>query len=238
MGRFLGIAFALFLHGGILLFGGLLFLGGEESHASLQEVELLAQDEPGDDEKKEEEKEPDTQTPEELETEVEEAPDASEILRDLELSALQAQPELEAASLSAIADALNGLGAGDADFGAALTLASGGRIGGTGKPGEIDESLEGAFSLADIDQKPRAVYQATAMFPAAMRGKKVEGLVTVLFVVDAAGKVTEPRVEKATHPAFEKPALDAVRQWKFEPAVKGGQRVPCRMRVPIRFQPS
>jgi len=63
-------------------------------------------------------------------------------------------------------------------------------------------------------------------------------VVTVTFVVDPAGKVANPKVEKASHPSFERPALDAVRQWKFEPAVKAGQRVGCKMRIPIRFQPS
>jgi protein TonB len=55
--------------------------------------------------------------------------------------------------------------------------------------------------------------------------------------VDETGRVVNPRVEKASYPEFEKPALEAVRQWKFEPAIKGGKRVSCRMRVPFRFQP-
>jgi periplasmic protein TonB len=82
------------------------------------------------------------------------------------------------------------------------------------------------------------VFQTAPLFPSEMRGKKVEGQVTVIFIVDASGKVTDARVETANFAAFEKPALDAVRQWKFEPGVKGGQRVACRMKAPIRFQPS
>jgi protein TonB len=76
------------------------------------------------------------------------------------------------------------------------------------------------------------------MYPTGMRGKKIEGVVTIVFVVDATGRVADPRVEKSTHADFDRPALDAIRQWKFEPAVKAGQRVACRMRAPIRFQPS
>jgi TonB family protein len=174
---------------------------------------------------------------EELQTEAEEVPDAAEILRSLELSSLQPEPELEAASLGAIADALNGI-AGGGEFDDALSFASGGRIGGTGKAVALDEGLEGAFSMTEIDQKPRAVFQAAPLFPAEMRGKKVEGVVTLIFIVDAAGKVSNPKVEKSTHKAFEKPALSAIRQWKFEPAVRGGQRVPCPMRIDIRFQPN
>jgi protein TonB len=71
-----------------------------------------------------------------------------------------------------------------------------------------------------------------------MRGKKTEGLVSVIFVVDAEGKVVGPRAEKSSHAAFETPALDAVKKWKFEPGVRGGQRVATKMRISIRFPPS
>jgi protein TonB len=93
-----------------------------------------------------------------------------------------------------------------------------------GKPGGLSEKLENAFSLAEIDQKPRAITQPPPPYPAEMRGKKVEGVVSVIFVVDASGKVSRPKVERSTHSAFDKPALDAVKQWRFEPAIKGGQR--------------
>ena len=234
MARFFGIFCALLLHAGFILFGGLLFLHEDEDKGTLQEVELIAEDEAQPEKKPEEAP---VEKSEELETEVEEVPDAAEIIRNLELSAPALEPALEAASLSAIEQALSGAGGGG-DFADALSFASGGRIGGMGKPGALDETLEAVFSLAEIDQKPRAIFQTSPLYPSEMRGKKIEGVVTVIFVVDAIGKVTGPRVEKSTHPAFEKPALDAVKQWKFEPAVKGGQRVSCKMRVPIRFQSS
>ena len=175
---------------------------------------------------------------EEIETGAEQAPDAGEVIRNLEVASTDTAPALEAASLSAIEAALSGQAIGGGDFAESLSFASGGRIGGTGKAGALDDKAEGAFSLDEIDQKPRPIFQGAPIFPSEMRGKKVEGVVTVIFVVDSSGKVVDPRVEKSSHPAFEKPALDAVKQWKFEPAIKGGQRVGCKMRVPIRFQPS
>jgi protein TonB len=57
----------------------------------------------------------------------------------------------------------------------------------------------------------------------------------LLLVVDARGRVSNVCVEKTSHPAFAKPAVDAVKQWKFDPAMRGGQKVACRMRVPIKF---
>jgi protein TonB len=229
----LGIACAVALHAGFILFGGLLFTGHRNDHSTLQQVELLCEDDIA--AEKEKPKEPEIEKSEEMDTETEQPPDA-EIIRNIELSAAAAAPELEAASLSAIEAALGGQ-AGGGDFAEALNFSSGGRIGGMGKAGALDGGIENAFSLAEIDQKPRPVFQSAPVFPAEMRGKKLEGVVSILFVVDPSGKVVSPRVEKSTHPAFEKPALDAIKQWKFEPAIKAGQRVSCKMRVPIRFQP-
>jgi TonB family protein len=238
MGRFIGVLSAVAVHALVLLFGGIFFLREGPDQGSLREVELLAAQAPEAEKKPDEPEEPSKGPTEELAANEEEAPDSAELMRNLELASIQPAPALEAASLGAIADALSGLGSSAGDFGDALTFASGGRIGGTGKPGALDASLESALSLAEIDQKPRAIFQASPLYPSEMRGKKLEGTVTLLFIVDATGKVSEPRVEQSSHPAFERPALEAVRQWKFEPAVKGGRRVSCKMRVPIRFQPS
>jgi len=226
---FLGILCAVVLHAAFLLFGGLLLPEAAASHANAQDVELLT-----DVAAETKQEEPPPEQPPEVETKPEEVPDAQEVIRNFEQQPADAAPALDAASLSAIGEALLGQGGGG-DFGSALSFASGGRIGGTGKGGALDAAMDQAFSLADLDQKPRAAYQAEPIFPKEMRGKKVEGVVSVIFVVDATGKVTDPRAEKSTHPAFDKPAVDAVRQWKFEPGVKGGKRVPCKMRVSIRF---
>jgi protein TonB len=142
---------------------------------------------------------------------------------------------LDAASLSALGR-VSGLG-GEQATSAWADLTGGGIIG-KGKAGVGSDAMDGAFSMSEIDQKPRPVHQTSPMYPATLRGKKIEGVVTVIFIVDASGKVNSPRVEKSNNPAFEKPALDAVRKWKFEAAVKGGERVACRMRAPIRFPAS
>jgi protein TonB len=231
-----GIVAAVVLHAGVLLFGGWFFLDRGHPAGTTQAVDLLADvddPKPSEPPKPEEAKE----KAEELETEEEKPPDAAEIVRSLESPALDSAPALEAASLSAIEAALGGLGGGG-DFAEVLTFASGGRIGGLGKAGPGDGQLDDAFSLAEIDQQPRAVFQGSPVYPAEMRGKKVEGVVSVIFVVDAAGRVDRPRVEKSTHAAFEAPALSAIRRWKFEPGVRAGQRVASKMRVSIRFPPS
>ena len=234
---FFGIACAVAMHVVVILFGGIFFLNDKKDQGTLQQVELLSEA----DAVKEKEKPKDPvpeEKPKELETEDEKPPDAAEMIKNIELSEVSnPAPALDAASLSAIEAALSGQSSGG-DFAQSADFSSGGRIGGTGKGGALEENLDKAFSLAEIDQKPRAIFQAAPLYPSDMRSKKIEGVVTVLFVVDAAGKVSGPRVEKSTHPSFDQPAMDAVKKWKFEPAIRAGQRVACKMRVPIRFQPS
>lgn len=96
------------------------------------------------------------------------------------------------------------------------------------------DEVDALFSLAELDQKPRVVYQPGPVLDAKTR-KHVPGTVYVLFIVDQQGRVQNPLVQKSTDPIFERPALTAVKQWKFEPGKRNGQAVRFRMRVPITF---
>jgi protein TonB len=245
MARIFGIVVAVLFHAALILFGGLLFWT-QEPEKRYQNVELVSDIATKAEEQKDKSKDKSKDKPEpekkndDVQSQDEKPPDAQEIVRSIEASVMAAAPALEAASLGAIEAALGGATLGDGgDFASALTFASGGRIGGTGKAGAtLEEKFEAAFSLAEIDQKPRALFQTAPSYPSELRTRKIEGVVQVLFVVDQQGKVVNARAEQSTHEAFTKPALDAVRRWKFEPGVKGGQKVQCKMRVPIRFQPS
>lgn len=97
------------------------------------------------------------------------------------------------------------------------------------------QSSDDIFSLADLDQAPRVVFQPAPQYPPEMKKKKLQGTVHVLFIVDKDGRVKEPKVQKSDNPAFDNPALGAVKRWRFEPGKVGGQAVQFRMRVPITF---
>jgi protein TonB len=100
--------------------------------------------------------------------------------------------------------------------------------------GDAAANADAIFSIADLDQKPRVIYQPGPVLSREIR-QKAPGTVYILFLVDERGSVVEPRVQQSTDPAFEKPALIAVKQWKFEPGKRGGKAVRFRMRVPITF---
>ena len=110
----------------------------------------------------------------------------------------------------------------------AVNLAS--QLGGDG-----GEEIDSIFSLADLDQRPRALFQPAPVYPQELRRAGRRGTVYLVFLVDARGRVSNPKVQKSTDPAFEQAALEGVKRWKFEPGTRKGKPVQFKMRVPITF---
>ncbi len=160
---------------------------------------------------------------------IEEPPPPQEVVEEEEPEEEQDKPELdqldEPLDLSQLELALD---PGEGDWGGDFTVSLKRHITQTGMADAI-------FSMGDLDQKPRAVYQPAPTYPAELQGKGVEGTVYVIFIIDKNGRVTDAKVQKSTHQAFERPALAAVKKWKFDPGKRGGEPVQFRMRVPITF---
>lgn len=90
------------------------------------------------------------------------------------------------------------------------------------------------FSMAELDQKPRVLYQPGPTLDAKLR-RLAPGTAYVIFVVDEEGRVRDAKIQSSTDPAFERPSLKAVKTWKFEPGKRGGKPVRFRMRIPITY---
>ena len=240
MKRIVVLAFlaAVVLHGAILLLGGLVLFPGKQKTDVRADVDLLSEaaEEKKDDKKDEEKREAQEtaeETPEEsLEAEAPEMPDLRALAA---LEGPASGPALAAMSLSDLESALGGSGSSGGGFATGFSFTSGGRIGATGIGGPGGGDADAAFSIADLDQRPRPIIHTAPDYPVDLRKRKVEGTVQVVFLVDREGRVTNPRVEKSTNPVFERPALEAVRRWKFEPGTRSGQNVAFKMRVPITF---
>jgi periplasmic protein TonB len=125
--------------------------------------------------------------------------------------------------------ALNpGLGEGAVgDFAVKLSTGEG--------PGGMKSSSEDIFSMAELDQAPRVMFQPAPQYPPELKKKKIQGTVYVLFIVDQEGRVREPKIQKTDNTAFDVPAMNAVKKWRFEPGKVGGKAVQFRMRVPLTF---
>ena len=65
----------------------------------------------------------------------------------------------------------------------------------------------------------------------------LEGRVKVSCRINTRGQVVSAEVVESNHPAFSEPALAAVRQWKFDPAVKDRHLVESTEIVTIHIEP-
>ena len=91
------------------------------------------------------------------------------------------------------------------------------------------------FDIADLDQRPRPISQVKPRYPLELKKAKITGSVVLLFVLNEEGRVEDLRIESSSRPEFEKPALDAVRKWRFKPGTRYGKAVRSYVRQQILF---
>jgi protein TonB len=84
-------------------------------------------------------------------------------------------------------------------------------------------------------EPPVPVRTVAPDYPDELRRDGVSGVVTVKCTIDEQGNVVEPSIEKSSNGAFEKPALAALKKWKFKPAKQDGAPVPTKVSIPIKF---
>jgi periplasmic protein TonB len=81
---------------------------------------------------------------------------------------------------------------------------------------------------------PRLVSSALPVYPAMARDAGIEGDVVIDTTIDKTGKVTATKVVSGP-PMLRQAALEALRQWKYEPSKLNGEPVPVQMIVMIKF---
>jgi protein TonB len=72
-------------------------------------------------------------------------------------------------------------------------------------------------------------------YPSLARAQHVSGGVTIDALIDANGRVTKMKVLSGPT-LLEQAAMDALRQWKYEPAMLDGKAVPMHLTVTIQFR--
>jgi periplasmic protein TonB len=84
-------------------------------------------------------------------------------------------------------------------------------------------------------QAPKKIADVTPVYPSIAQTVRVEGVVILEAVIDARGNVTSVEVLRSI-PLLDRAAIDAVRQWRYTPALLNGQAVPVVVTVTVRFQ--
>lgn len=93
-----------------------------------------------------------------------------------------------------------------------------------------------ALPAAAADAKAKVLTQTAPDYPKEAARHQIEGWVEVEFTVGVDGTVSGVSVLDAKpRRMFEKSAVQAIKQWTFEPAVKGDQPVQSVSRLKISF---
>ena len=86
-----------------------------------------------------------------------------------------------------------------------------------------------------VDENPVPVKTPPPRYPDSLKREGVSGVVAVIIVIDEKGSIMSSSIAKSSHAEFERPALEAVKNWKFKPAKKDGNPVKVRVTIPLRF---
>ncbi len=120
------------------------------------------------------------------------------------------------------------------------------------EPAATTPAQERATAAAKRERTERAAAREAAMsrearplasnaepkYPASMLRAGVGGTVVVLAEVDAQGNpVNVSVVERSGERDLDRAALNAVKQWRFEPALRNGKAIATSVKVPVDFKP-
>jgi len=86
------------------------------------------------------------------------------------------------------------------------------------------------------DSLPKLIEGVAPVYPPMLQAGGIAGQATVDFTIDERGAATDFEVESATAPEFAAAAVDALKRWRFQPAMKQGRPVPIRSRQKFPFE--
>ena len=83
---------------------------------------------------------------------------------------------------------------------------------------------------------PQLIYQVEPEFSEEARKAKVAGNVLVTLIVDTTGHPQRVRVLRGIGMGLDDKAIEAVKQYRFKPAMEGGKPVPVEVNIDVNFQ--
>ena len=95
------------------------------------------------------------------------------------------------------------------------------------------------YPAKDLDIYPQALNRITPVYPQVARDAQVAGSVTLLVLIDEAGRVLGTSVMDATPDGvFDQVAQQALANAAFYPAQKDGRTVRSRILIRVEFDPA
>jgi TonB family protein len=107
---------------------------------------------------------------------------------------------------------------------------------------ELMRKEEAARSRDDVEPRrpgkdltpPTRIKDAAPVYPADAVASRTQGIVVIEATIGANGRVSDTKILRSV-PLLDEAALDAVRQWIYEPTIVNGQAVPVIVTVTVNF---
>ena len=159
-----------------------------------------------------------------------------DVQKDLKLPDNPMLPNIGVTSSPNVKLASNGPGSG-----AGMGSGSGGGLGsGAGNglgPGQGGNTGGGLYRIGGGISAPSVISAPEAEFSDEARRAKYQGVCLIAVIVDANGNPVNPRVIRPLGMGLDEKALEAVRKYKFRPALKDGRTpVPVMINIEVNFR--
>lgn len=103
------------------------------------------------------------------------------------------------------------------------------------KNATTDAEAETIYEPGGDVKPPKLVHYVEPSFSPSSKEAYVEGTVKISTVVTRDGATTDSRVTRGLNAEEDRTAIEAVKQWKFQPGTKAGQPVKVRVNVEVTF---
>ncbi len=100
----------------------------------------------------------------------------------------------------------------------------------------IKEFEKGAIKVEEEIKPPKLIKKVEPVYPEAARQARVEGMVVLGVRTDVQGRVSRVLMYSSKDPLLVQPAIDAVKQWVYEPLYVDGKPVEAVFTVHVRFK--
>jgi protein TonB len=94
----------------------------------------------------------------------------------------------------------------------------------------------GAYRVGGGVSAPKIIYRIEPEFSEEARKNKMQGVVILRVIIGTDGKAHDISVQRSLGMGLDEKAVDAVKQWRFDPGHKDGQPVPVQVSFEVSFR--